>query len=120
MKRRKGAGAAASRAARRGSAPVRKKRIMREVELIDWIDAEQNDIRLPVGSTSYLARGNARRPGGAAESRVLQPDPPLANVSVDRVKEIHPPSHGNQLKVLRDGTELLMSRRCRDRWADSV
>ncbi len=39
-------------------------------------------------------------------------------VNVDRVREIHPWSHGDQLLVLQDGTELWMSRRYRARWSE--
>ena len=38
-------------------------------------------------------------------------------VNADRIREVHPWSHGDQLVVLRDGTELIMSRRYRDRLA---
>ena len=36
-------------------------------------------------------------------------------VNLERVRELHPWSHGDLLVVLQDGTELKLSRRYRDR-----
>jgi len=98
--------------------PTGEKSILLQVERIDWIEAEQNYVRLHVGSTSYLARGTL----AGLEER-LDPGKFIRIhrsriVNVDRVREIHPWSHGDQLLVLRDGTELLMSRRYRARWSE--
>jgi two-component system, LytTR family, response regulator len=97
--------------------PAGQKQIVLDVGGIDWMDAEQNYVRLHVGKTSYLVRGSLT----GLEERL---DPTRfirihrsRIVNIERVREIHPWSHGDQLVVLHDGTELLMSRRYRDRWS---
>ncbi|HEX7118234.1 MAG TPA: LytTR family DNA-binding domain-containing protein [Longimicrobiales bacterium] len=89
--------------------------VLLDVDRIDWIEAERNYVRLHVGAASHLLRGTL----AALEARL---DPARFIrihrshiVNADRVREIHPWSHGDQLVVLRDGTELTLSRRYRDR-----
>jgi two-component system, LytTR family, response regulator len=96
--------------------PVGEKQVLIDVGSIHWIEAEQNYVRLHVGSTSHLLRGTL----AGLEERL---DPARfirihrsRIVNADRVREIHLWSHGDRLVVLNDGTELLMSRRYRDRW----
>jgi len=97
--------------------PDGERSVLLEVTRIDWIEAERNHVRLHVGDASYLVRGTIK----ALEAR-LDPAHFLRIhrswiVNVGRIREIHPWSHGDQLIVLRDGTELIMSRRYRDRLA---
>ena len=93
------------------------KSVLLEVSRIDWIEAEGNHVRLHVGPASHLVRATL----AALEER-LDPARFLRIhrsriVNADRIREVHPWSHGDQLVVLRDGTELIMSRRYRDRLA---
>jgi two-component system, LytTR family, response regulator len=97
--------------------PVGEKQVVLDVARIDWLEAEQNYVRLHVGAASHLVRatlaGLEERLDPARFIRIHR----SRIVNADRVREIHPWSHGDQLVVLQDGTELLMSRRYRDRWA---
>lgn len=93
------------------------KSVLLDVGRVDWIEAERNHVRLHVGETSHLLRSTL----AALEARL---DPARfirihrsRIVNAERVREIHPPSHGDQLVVLHDGTELIMSRRYRHRLA---
>jgi two-component system LytT family response regulator len=93
------------------------KSVLLEVSRIDWIEAEGNHVRLHVGTASHLVRATL----AALEER-LDPARFLRIhrsriVNADRIREVHPWSHGDQLVALRDGTELIMSRRYRDRLA---
>lgn len=89
--------------------------ILLDVARIDWIEAERNYVRLHVGDASHLVRGTLT----ALEERL---DPTRfirihrsRIVNAERVREIHPWSHGDRLVVLHDGTELILSRRYLDR-----
>ena len=91
--------------------------VLLDVARIDWIEAEHNYVRLHVGQGSHLVRGTL----AALEERL---DPTRfirihrsRIVNAERIREIHPWSHGDQLVVLHDGTELMMSRRYRGRLA---
>lgn len=91
--------------------------LLLDVARIDWIEADRNHVRLHADGASHLVRGTIT----ALEARL---DPARfirihrsRMVNAERIREIHPWSHGDQLVVLRDGTELIMSRRYRDRLA---
>lgn len=97
--------------------PVGTSQRLLAVDHIDWIEAEGNQVRLHVGAESYLVRGTLT----ALEER-LDPARFLRIhrkriVNAARIRELHPWSHGDQLVILDDGTELRMSRRYRDRLA---
>lgn len=84
-------------------------------EEIDWLQAEGNYVRVHAAGESYLVRGTLN----AFEERL---DPAVFArihrshiVNLDRIRALHPWSHGDWQVVLRDGTELMLSRRYRDR-----
>lgn len=84
---------------------------------IDWIEGAGSYVRLHAGSRSYLLRDTLRH----LESS-LDPDRFLrihrsAMVNRTRVQELRPRPHGESLVILRDGTELKLSRTYRDRLA---
>ena len=79
-------------------------------EDVDWIGAEDNYMRLHMGSDSCLIRETM----GVLETR-LDPKRFLrihrsTIVNIARIKELHPWSNGDFVVVLRDGTELKLSR----------
>jgi two-component system LytT family response regulator len=82
---------------------------------VDWLEAEENYVRLHAGQESYLVRGTL----AGLEERL----DPARFIRVHRshivnlasVRELHPWSHGDWMIVLRDGRELMLSRRYRDR-----
>jgi two-component system LytT family response regulator len=86
-----------------------------KTEEIDWIEAEGKYIRLHVGKESYLERQ-------ALSSIEAQLDPKRflrihrsTIVNLDRVRELQPWFHNDYRVILRDGTELMLSRSCRKR-----
>jgi two-component system LytT family response regulator len=85
------------------------------VDEIDWLEAEENYVRLHAGRESYLVRGTLagleERLDPARFVRVHRSH----MVSLAAIRELHPWSHGDWMIVLRDGRELMLSRRYRDR-----
>jgi two-component system LytT family response regulator len=85
------------------------------VEDVDWIGAAGNYVELHVGDATHLVRGTLQ----SLEKRL--PDSTFARihrstiVNLDRVRALHPWSHGDLQVELSDGTELRLSRRYRDR-----
>jgi two-component system, LytTR family, response regulator len=82
---------------------------------IDWIEAAGNYVKLHVGPDVHLLRG---RITGLEE----QLDPARfarihrsTLVNVDRIRELQPWFHGDYVAVLRDGTQLNVSRSYRER-----
>jgi two-component system LytT family response regulator len=82
---------------------------------IDWLEAEENYVRLHAGRESYLVRGTLagleERLDPARFIRVHRSH----MVNVASIRELHPWSHGDWMIVLHDGRELMLSRRYRDR-----
>ncbi|HEX2207759.1 MAG TPA: LytTR family DNA-binding domain-containing protein [Longimicrobium sp.] len=85
------------------------------VDEIDWLEAEENYVRLHAGRESWLVRGTLagleERLDPARFIRVHRSH----MVNVASIRELHPWSHGDWMIVLRDGRELMLSRRYRDR-----
>jgi two-component system, LytTR family, response regulator len=87
---------------------------------LDWIEAEGNYVRLHAGKKGYLIREKI----GTLEER-LDPDRFLrvhrsAIVQLDRVAELHPMAAGDGILILRDGSEVKLSRGYRRRLLDRV
>ncbi len=81
---------------------------------VAWIAAAGNYAELHIGPDAYLVRGTLQE----LETRL----PPSfvrihrgTIVNLDHVKQLHSWSHGDLLVEMRDGTELRLSRRYRDR-----
>ncbi|HYL37466.1 MAG TPA: LytTR family DNA-binding domain-containing protein [Bryobacteraceae bacterium] len=77
---------------------------------IDWIEAAGVYVHLHVGSKSYLYRATL----GQLQERL---DPKLfvrihrsAMVNTDRIMELQPRTHGDYVVILKNGTELTLSR----------
>jgi two-component system LytT family response regulator len=87
---------------------------------IDWIEAAGNYIRLHVGKDAHLLR----EPLTALERRL---DPARfvrihrsTIVNLERIRELQPAFHGEYVVILCDGTELALSRSCRDQLEQSL
>jgi two-component system, LytTR family, response regulator len=77
---------------------------------IDWIEAAGVYVHLHVGPKSYLYRATL----GQLQERL---DPTLfvrihrsAMVNTDRILELQPRTHGDYVVILKNGTELTLSR----------
>jgi two-component system LytT family response regulator len=86
-----------------------------KTEEIDWIEAEGKYVRLHVGKESYLLREAI----GSMESQLDPKKFPRIHrstiVNIDRVRELQPWFHNEYRVILKDGTELMLSRSCRKR-----
>lgn len=81
---------------------------------VDWIGAAGNYVELHAGGETHLVRGTLQLLEERLDPRRFARVHRSTIVSLGRIKEIHPWSHGDLLLVLHDGTELRMSRRYRD------
>jgi len=82
-----------------------------QIRDVDWIKALANYVELHVGAQTYMIRETLN----SLESR-LDPDSfarvhRSVIVNLDRIKELQPWSHNDYLVILKDGTEIRMSRR---------
>jgi two-component system LytT family response regulator len=87
-----------------------------KVDEIDWIEAAGNYVRVHVGNESHLLRETMH----AMEAK-LDPNQFLRMhrstiVNVDRIKELQPWFNGEYVVILRDGTQLRLSRGYRERF----
>lgn len=85
---------------------------------IDWIEAAGNYVKLHVGRESHMIRETMN----GIEAK-LDPDKFLrihrsTVVNIDRIKELHPMFSGDYAVILRNGTELALSRNYRDRFSE--
>ncbi len=86
-----------------------------KTEEIDWISAEENYVRLHCGKASYLLRdkiSNLETQLDPAQFRRIHRS---TMVNMDRIRKLHPHSHGDYHVTLEDGTELVLSRGYRER-----
>ncbi len=77
---------------------------------VDWIEAAGNYVRLHIGKETHLLRETM-----SDIQEKLDPDQFIrihrsTFVSVDKIKELQPWFHGEYVVILRDGTQLTMSR----------
>lgn len=89
-----------------------------KVDEIDWVEAEGKYVRLHAGREGYLLREAI----GTLEAQ-LDPKKFLrihrsSIVNIDRVRELQHWFHNEYRVILRDGTELTLSRSCRKRLAE--
>jgi two-component system, LytTR family, response regulator len=86
-----------------------------QVERIDRVEAAKNYVRIHAGADAYLLRGTIdglqRRLDPTRFLRVNRSQ----LVNIDSIKELHPWSHGEYRILLKDGTQLMWSRRYLDR-----
>lgn len=89
--------------------------IVLQAEDIDWLEAQENYVKVHVGDHSYMVRATLH----SLETR-LDPErfvrlhrSTIANA--DRIRRLTPWGHGDLMVELADGTSLKASRRYRDR-----
>ena len=81
-----------------------------KVEEIDWIESEDNYLRLHVGKQSHLLRGTLSSLEAQLDPRKLVRIHRRVIVNLDRIKELTPWFNRDYHVVLHDGTELMLSR----------
>jgi two-component system, LytTR family, response regulator len=89
-----------------------------KIDEIDWIEAAGNYVKLHVGREAHMIRETMN----GIESK-LDPAKFLrihrsTVVNIDRIKELHPMFSGDYAVILRNGTELALSRNYRERFTE--
>lgn len=82
---------------------------------VDWIEAADNYVKLYTARGDHLVRATLTGMEERLDSSRFVRISRAAIVNLDRVAELRPWSHGDRIVVLKDGTELTLSRRYRKR-----
>jgi two-component system LytT family response regulator len=85
---------------------------------IDWVEAEGKYVRLHVGKESYLVREAISMLESQLDPKKFLRIHRSTIVNIDRVRELQPWFHNEYRVILRDGTELMLSRSCRKRLSE--
>jgi len=85
---------------------------------IDWIESEGNYVRLHVGKETHLLRETLNQMEERLDSDQFLRIHRSTIVSLDRIKELQPWFHGEYRVLLQDGTQLLLSRKYREKLRD--
>ena len=86
-----------------------------KTEQIDWVDAEGNYARLHVGKEEYVIRQTVGSLEGQLDPKTFLRIHRSTIVNIDRVQELRPYFQGEHYVILRDGTQLTLSRRYQKR-----
>lgn len=87
---------------------------------IDWIEAEGNYVNVHTARKSHLMRETITGLESQLDPRRFVRIHRSAIVNIGSVKELQPWSHGEFRVILRDGTELTLSRNYRERLSDAL
>jgi two-component system LytT family response regulator len=87
---------------------------------IDWIETEGNYVRLHVGSESYRLRETLATLEEKLNSQRFARIHRRYLVNLDRMQELQPWFHGDFVVILKDGTELRLSRRYKSRLEEKL
>lgn len=88
------------------------------VDDVDWIKAEGNYVLVHTGGKQHPIRENISKVATRLDPRRFPRIHRSSIVNLDRVASLNPASHGDYTVVLRDGTQLAMSRTYRERLRD--
>jgi two-component system LytT family response regulator len=80
------------------------------IESVDWVEAAGNYSKLHVGKDVHLIRETMASLEAKFDTRRFARIHRSTIVNVERIRELQPHFHGDYIVVLRDGTELTMSR----------
>jgi two-component system LytT family response regulator len=90
------------------------------VEEIDWIEAAGVYVQVHTADKTWLHRISLSELEAKLDARQFLRIHRSTIVNLQRVRELHPHSHGDFLVVLHDGTELKLSRNYRQKVEDSL
>jgi two-component system LytT family response regulator len=85
------------------------------VEEIDWIEAAGNYLRLHVGREAHLLRETLSKLEAQLDPSKFLRIHRSTMVNVESIRELQPAFHGDYVVILRDGTELPLSRTYRQK-----
>ncbi|HKS21272.1 MAG TPA: LytTR family DNA-binding domain-containing protein [Thermoanaerobaculia bacterium] len=86
-----------------------------KTEEIDWIEAEGKYVRLHAGQKSYLLRESIGTLGAQLDAKTFLRIHRSTIVNMNSVGELQPWFNCEYRVILRDGTQLMLSRGCRKR-----
>ena len=89
--------------------------IFLKTEDVDWIEAADNYVRLHAGSETHLLRETMNAIEGQLDPQKFLRIHRSTIVNVDRIGQLHPWFRGDYQVILKDGTELTLSRSYRER-----
>jgi two-component system, LytTR family, response regulator len=89
--------------------------VLVDLASVDWIEAEDNYVRLHAGAHSHLHRDSLTALEAQLDPERFVRIHRSAILQIDRIAEIHPATHGDMDIVLRTGKVLPLSRTFRDR-----
>jgi two-component system LytT family response regulator len=82
---------------------------------IDWIEAQGNYVLLHSGKQSHLIRETIGSLEADLDPQIFLRIHRSAIVNIERIQELHQLFHGDYRVLLRDGTQLTLSRRYREK-----
>ena len=85
---------------------------------IDWIEASGNYLKLHVGRDSHMIRETMNSVEAKLDPSQFMRIHRSTIVNIDRIKELHPMFSGDYSVILRDGSELALSRNYRERFLE--
>ena len=103
---------------RRLTVKSRGRTIFLTVDDIDYVEAEGNYLSLQVGKEMHLIRSAMHQFENRLDPEKFARIHRSTIINIDRVKEMHPLFNGDQLVIMKNGKELVLSRNYRDRLKD--
>ncbi|MEO8648804.1 MAG: LytTR family DNA-binding domain-containing protein [Acidobacteriota bacterium] len=83
---------------------------------VDWIEAAGNYVNLHIGTESHLIRETMNGIEAKLDPAKFLRIHRSTVVNIDKIKELHPMFSGDYAVILRNGTELALSRNYRERF----
>jgi two-component system LytT family response regulator len=90
--------------------------ILLPIDEIDWIESYGNYLKVHAGRESHLIRGTMQSLETKLDPETFVRVHRSAIVNLEKIKEIHPRSNGDQDLILQNGQQLMLSRKYRDRF----
>jgi two-component system LytT family response regulator len=103
---------------KRLSVRSRGRTIFVSVDEIDYIEAEGNYLSVQTGKEAHLIRSAMHQFESRLDPEKFARIHRSTIINVDRIKEMHPLFNGDQLVLMKNGKELVLSRNYRDRLKD--
>jgi two-component system LytT family response regulator len=94
--------------------------LLLKTDLIERITAERNSVRVHAGQESFVLKTCLDRLEEELENTVFIRIHRSTIVNLDHIRELRPWLRGNYRVILRDGTQLMMSRNYRKKFFEIV
>ncbi len=92
--------------------------LLLKVDEIQWVEAEDNYVRLHVDGTSHLLRQTLARFSERLDPKLFRRIHRSSLVNLDHVVELQPWFSGDHMVIMRDGTKLTLSRTFKEQFKD--